>query len=346
MSLINQMLRDLDKRHGLSESETLPESVRAAAPLEPNRRPGGKGLPILGLAVGGMLFLGIAARVYWLSDESAVPQPRPVNAPEIKPAPLVAETPIEAPLDVPTAVAASPEPVARPVPPVAVQSTPGPATQPDAPRLRAATALTQPVSRTGKVEKQAVADDPDERIALKYRQALSQLNKGQVREAMESLYAIVRERPEHLTAWQVLVRLLLEQSRPDEAIRVLSEANSQSGSLTIVMQLARLQAEYGTDAQALLTLQAAHKAGQNNPDYHGFLANLLQRQKQPADAAGEYRRALALRPTEGRWWIGLGLCLEAQGQAQEAKAAWRRGLQLNTLPADLRQFAESKLSEG
>jgi MSHA biogenesis protein MshN len=222
-----------------------------------------------------------------------------------------------------------------------------PNARPDAPRLRTSMALSQPGRPAARVEKLPATDDPTAQIERRYRDALNMMNKGKVREAMEALYAITRERPEHAAAWQVLVRLLLEQGRPDEAMRVLQEvAHSRPDSLPAALQLARLHAEFGTDAQALQTLLAAQKAGADNADYHGLLANLLQRQKRSAEAAGSYRRALTLRPTEGRWWIGLGLCLEESGQKEEAKAAWRQGLQSGNLPADLRQFAESKLSGG
>jgi len=54
-------------------------------------------------------------------------------------------------------------------------------------------------------------------------------------------------------------------------------------------------------------------------------------------------RATRLAPNEGRWWLGLGLALEADGRSGEAKDALKRGLATGTLSPELVAVAEQHL---
>jgi MSHA biogenesis protein MshN len=329
MSLINQMLRDLDKRHGLAGSEALPDHVRPASRgtvPAPSRRHWG----LAGLGVAG----GLAGFALWrLLAPVAPPPSTPAQPPAVLPA------------------TAHPAPVvesASPEVPVLSAPLPRPSLKLSglgslsAPSARVAPAAAEPA----RVEKQVLIDDAGARAERQYREALAAMNKGRVREAMEMLYVVVREQPGHTPSWQVLVRLLIEHNRPDEAIRVLREATATHPSWPLMLQRARLETEYANDAQALQTLQAARALGEGHAEYHGLLANLLQRQKRHAEAAAAYRQALTLNPGEGRWWVGLGLCLEETGQDSEAASAWRQARQAGNLPAELRQFVEARLSGG
>lgn len=365
MSLINQMLRDLDKRHALGNAqEPLPENVKPApGHPTPDRAPSAFWL------LGGVALIAAVGGGYWYlrpapmqnTPSSLVPPaaaPKPPASPAVVVAPMAA--PAAAPAAAPTATegpkpSTKPEQAHPPERPPALAETPpaAPARKGMSLRLDSLTNLGTPAPRPraetsagpGSVEKKALPPDAPARLEQQYQEALGRLNRGQVREAMDSLRLLLQTAPAHADARQVLVRLLLEQGKPNEAIALLQDlARPGPGSLAISMQLARLQVEYTSDDAALQTLRAASASGAGDPEYHAFFATLLQRRQRYAEAAAEYRKALAVKPREGQWWAGLGMALDAGGSPQEAQSAWRNALSSGNLSTDLRDFIHAKLA--
>lgn len=108
-------------------------------------------------------------------------------------------------------------------------------------------------------------------------------------------------------------------------------------------RLARLYAEAGRwdDAWRVLELSASH-AGKD-AEYQGFAGTVLRQLKRATEAAAHYRRAIALQPDEGRWWVGLGLALDDAGQKKEAKQAFAAARDREqTLPPPLLKLAEKR----
>jgi MSHA biogenesis protein MshN len=81
----------------------------------------------------------------------------------------------------------------------------------------------------------------------------------------------------------------------------------------------------------------------SNPEYHAFLAGVLQREQRHAEAAQHYRDALQLTPQNGMWWMGLGISLQADQHPAEAREAYRRARAANGLSAELQAFVDRKL---
>ena len=70
---------------------------------------------------------------------------------------------------------------------------------------------------------------------------------------------------------------------------------------------------------------------------------MLQRLGRHDDAAGQYRKAAQLAPADGRWWLGLGWCLDAQGNAAESREAFQRARQAGNLSPELLALIDQKL---
>ncbi|HNI50187.1 MAG TPA: tetratricopeptide repeat protein [Azospira sp.] len=87
-------------------------------------------------------------------------------------------------------------------------------------------------------------------------------------------------------------------------------------------RLARLHAEARNWEAAWRVLERSQPYALKDAEYQGFVGTVLRQQKRPGEAAAAYRRAIALQPQEGRWWVGLGLSLEDAGLRQEAKQAY------------------------
>ena len=194
------------------------------------------------------------------------------------------------------------------------------------------------------IERAEAAGSPRERAEADYRKAIVALNQGRSDEAVDGLRKALRDDAMHVGARQLLVRLLLEAKRNDDAAQVLQDGlQGQPAQLGWAMTLARLQVDRGDLAGAWQTLDFSLPAAGHSADYQGFAAHVLQRLGRPREAVVHYLNAARLAPGDGRWWLGLGLALEAEGQTGEAREAFLRAKQSGNLSSALSALVEQKL---
>lgn len=284
MSLINQMLRDLDEREASSlERGGLSPQLRAL--------PREKHFPwaaVLPLIVG----TAIAAGGIWWAHEASLPVPQN-PPPPAAPAPAVLSMPtliVPMPTE-PVEAVASPAPnVAAPAPlataleapaPQPVEVQPAPVAKP-APVVAAA-----PVQ----IDKKPLAQ-PVETADGEYRKALAAYRQGKPAEASDGLQTALRLDPRHVAARQALLSVLLEQRRLPEAQATATEGlallPAQPGWAMI---LARLQVEQGQLADAERTMAAYEAYGEHSADYLAFHGLLLEKLQRPQEARIVFQKA-------------------------------------------------------
>ena len=230
-------------------------------------------------------------------------------------------------------------PVARPAPP---SPTVAALTPPAA--LAATSAGTAKPAPTSAIEKMEASGALNENAESAYRQAIAVLNQGRLAEARDGLNKALRADVMHVAARQLLFKVLVEAGQTDEAIELLRIGlQGQPGQLGWAMNLARLQLERRDLAGAWQTLDHSLPAAARNADYQGFTAHVLQRLGRNKEAVDCFHAAARLAPGEGRWWLGLGLSLEADGRAAEAREAFARARSSGTLNAELAALVEQKL---
>lgn len=196
------------------------------------------------------------------------------------------------------------------------------------------------------LNKQVKELTPQQRAENEYRKATSMMPQGSTAETIAVLEQALQLDPLHASARQTLVGLLLERKRQDEAVRKLQEGLSlDPGQAGMAMILARLQVEKGELQPAVETLQRSLPYTQDRADYQAFLAALLQRQTRHKEAIEHYLIALRKTPQNGVWWMGLGISLQAENRSGEAQEAFGRAKATNTLSPELQAFVEQKLSQ-
>lgn len=92
--------------------------------------------------------------------------------------------------------------------------------------------------------------------------------------------------------------------------------------LAAAMRLARLHVAAGQWDVAWRVLERSAPHAAKDAEYQGFAGTVLRQLQRAPEAAEAYRRAIALQPDEGRWWVGLGLALEDARRHKEAKQAF------------------------
>lgn len=356
MSLINQMLQDLEQRK--ADPGATAAQVRAVSrPAKSSFAPWGWLLF--------MLLAAVAGGAYWIFGMPAgkSSQPAPLLAKEHVPeiaAPEPTHQPDYAPSVLQLASELSPPPAAPASEPKVEKATSAVASPP-APQLVPAPVAEnppQPVAAevkkpAGRVEspqpagvnKEIRQPNPPQRAENAYLQAYASLQQGRMGEAEESLRQALQLDPRHAAARQALAALLLESRRLDRAEQLLQQGlELQPGNAGYAMTLARIQVERGDVPAALATLQRNPPAGEN-AEYHGFLAALLQRSERHKEAVEHYLAALRSNPSSGPWLLGLGISLQADGQSAKAAEIFRRARHSGSLSPELQAFAEQRLKQ-
>ena len=367
MSVINQMLVDLERRRASGEErDRIPDHVRAL-PDEAHAAHG-PALRVAGAVV--TLLLVVAGAWWWLVGRSPAVSapapatvavvPAPASAPESRDTELIARR-----LTLDLAYVPVPEPVTAPAagrdaapgldttsiikprtaavaPPVEV-----PAEKPRAAPLPVVKKTTEPAAAAPapvEIDKQMRKPTPRQRAEIEYAKGAAARQKGQADEARTAFEAALQIDPTYHGARQALVGTLLEARQPADAVRVLQEglqlAPAQQG---FAMTLARLQLDNGELDTAAQTLVRSLDYPDVSPDYIAFYASLLQRQQKHAEAVTQFQRALGRRRNVGVWLLGLGVSLEALGRGAEAQEAYRLAKTSGNLSADLQTFADQKL---
>lgn len=362
MSLLNQMLQDLDRRDAPAALRGRLASQVRALPGEftPSRRRD------LLLILGGLL---IGSILVWLSVDFPVfrgraPAPSQTPPPPIAPAPASVGMPVP---DVPAGMAPQaavlpsmdslkidpdlsagaaslPPPQPKPSrlsPAVAEPSSPPPLTPRGA---RSHDGTGSPLAAQSQIDKTSRGVPVSEAAEGEYRKALDLLRRGSLAEGADGLRRTLQLEGRHSQARQALLSVLVEQRQWREALAVanagliLDPTHSEWAMLA-----ARLLVEQGDLSRAADLLGTHVAQGEKNADYLAFYGLLLHKLQRPKESVQRYQAAVALRPAEGRWWYGLGLALEADHRETEAREAYRRAREVGALTPDMAALVEQKL---
>jgi MSHA biogenesis protein MshN len=362
MSLINQVLRDLDKRH--ANASPMPAAVKApAAAVDSAGR-----WRVAIVASAALLAVGATAgAVAWTLGARPVPaaSPMQVTAPVAPaPAPVPAPTPVvvvaspvaapaasavpavtAAPAATPTAAAPVPQDTwpARTLvsaPPAMVAPAAAPVAEAPAPATRASAPAGE-----SRIEKRAPARTAQERAEADYQRGVAAHQQGQWTDAAAAYAAALREAPRFASARQALAGLLVGQGRADDATALLVDGVALSPQHAgLALMLARLHVERGALPQAADVLQAAAIASPT-PEDRAFHAAVLQRLNRHAEAAELFAAAVRVTPTNGVWWMGLGISLAADGRNDTAREAFNRARSSGSLSPELASYVEQRLRQ-
>lgn len=378
MSLINQMLQDLEKRQpGVLTSTPPPAWVAVPVTSRRTLSVWWAAVPVFVIAIGIYAWLvGVPSSRVAAPKQEATPiriiqpavAPVPIDPPAESAvaqvtspvAPVAIAVPVETSLPVkapppvpsnqPTVVASVPAPepamlVADPAPVSAPENKPKPKPQarPDKPLPTTASSGESQVSAVPTVTKEMKEITPQQQAENAYRKAVLSAQQGRTKESMESLHSALQLDARHAAARQMLVGLLLEVRRYGDAERLLQEGlaiNPEQPNL--VMILARLQVERGDIRGGLANLERALPYATDNADYQAFLAALLQREGRHRQAIEHYLLALRHAPQTGVWLMGLGISLQAENRLAEAREAFARARASSSLSPELLAFVEQR----
>jgi len=328
MSVINQMLKDLDARAGKEGGGDVLAAVRpvTVAAVGRWRR------PVLILLMG--VLAAMAAVALWLARTPARPVTVAAAPLSATPAPKVKTIVLPPPPAVIPVAAEAPAPVLIEAP------------APEAPKPAVSVAPAPPAPRA--VPPTSAPTAPN-RIDSPYRRALALLTEGRRDDAVAALEQLLRTDAKNGAARETLVGLLIEGGHAEQAMLQLQAglaADPRQGAMA--MLLARMQIERGGDGidtllRSLPFVDTGEADAQAAASYHAFLAGALQRRQRHREAVEQYQAALKTAPSNGVWLMGLGISLRAEGRAADSVEAFTRARAGGTLSAELDAFVEQQL---
>lgn len=337
MSLINQMLRDLEQRRHDTPKPT-PMLEPKSAPKDKSRyKSGGLWLTTLALTL---------AAVYVRQQNQSI-QPAPVS---LAATATVTEKPL--PHTAPLQVDAQPQP---PEPaPLPKETSDGPAAnaepitistaKPETPKPKPAPRKAPPPKAAAvKVDKPARTLTPAQQADALYQSALASSSMLMTK---ENLYEALQFNPNHLPARTLLLQTLLKSRTTapleighfvDDSLRLFP------GNLLFVKTRAHLYAQQKNYPAALSTLAQIDADTVDDPVYLSLLAASHQQLQHFPQAARVYQRLCQIQPEKAEHWLGLGVSRDKLNQAQAAAQAYRQALDKNTLNAEVVSYIKQRL---
>lgn len=204
--------------------------------------------------------------------------------------------------------------------------------------------VVEPPVDTSVVKKNPVPLRSDQKAELAYQSGHSALRAQQYRQAEKSLRAALALEPGHIRARELLTGLYIKQGRWVEASEILRHGvlvSPEHNPFRKLYARALMQMQQHSAAVDVLTTRAP--AVNEDPGHYAILAALYQRQNKHASAAKTYSEILKVRPKMGIWWVGMGISLEAMGEHGQAAQAYQLARQSGSLHGDVARYTDNRL---
>lgn len=145
--------------------------------------------------------------------------------------------------------------------------------------------------------------------------------------------------------WQEFVRMCVQAKDLPRAMDVaLRGCEKFPNDVALRVYRARLIVESGDYSAALVTLQSGQTPKvEASSDYYALLASVLQQLGKFDDAGQQYAVLTAVHPQRGDWWIGRAICADQLGASQQAADYYQQAMTCQQLSPQLKQFAVEQL---
>ncbi|AMK78853.1 MULTISPECIES: tetratricopeptide repeat protein [Methylomonas] len=335
MSLINQMLRDLEQRNNPNAASTPKLELRPAPHTKHRRR-----WPWL-IAFA----LTLPVHYLWRQTHSNQAEQPAVAVPRLalpaKPTQTLPATPVE-PQQQPTEAPIANATIAQPALPNTEQVIPiVKAIEPEVPlSLPSAAAIPPAITPAAKPVK---AQTPAEQADALYRRAKAGNSSAAI---LAHLRNALQLNPSHLGARTLFLQTLLKAHAGSEEIADFVQASLQlfPDNLLFVKTRAHLYVQEKNFAEAINTLEQISADSVDDTAYLSLLAAGYQQQQRFPQAERIYQRLTQFQPDKAENWLGLAICQDKLNETQAAAQAYQQALDKNTLNADVVNYIKQRLS--
>jgi len=182
----------------------------------------------------------------------------------------------------------------------------------------------------------------DELVAKKVAKAELALNREQIGKAEQLFEDVLIIQPSNDTVRQKLAALWFGRKAYQQAGNLLSQGiaiDTKNSDLRVMKaKIELIQSKYQA---AYRTLKPLDKLQQQ--DYQVLLANTAQQANQVNGAVNAYNELINMQPDSARWSLGLAIVYDKNSQFQLATAQYKLALNKNDLSASSATFAQQRI---
>lgn len=185
----------------------------------------------------------------------------------------------------------------------------------------------------------------EQQAQIAFQDAVKLLGRGDEPAAQHELEKALSIEPVHMRARETLSALLLNTGRVSEAAQTLSEGLRLRPTSTPLAKLyARVLVDQGDNDAAVAVLERARPLVATDPDYYALMGVLYRGVGKHAQASQVYQQILQARPGVAVWWMGLALSEDAMGSSAKALEAYQRAHRAGGLKAEVLQYVQSRIT--
>lgn len=346
MSLLNQVLQDLEKRN--VETPLKQKSAKRIKKASSQHK-----LPLYLTLL--LLLAGIiAAAFYFFNDKgssekviqeftpvvSSTSQPKQnIIEPKVDPVTVIVSEQAAIKIDAQPLVthkvnkAAVNQPIAPPVPDKKIQQKPV-----KTPPKKIAKAKNKPY----KLKRLPKKLTPNQQANKYFLLAKKQTNNGEQQEKLEQTLQL---NPKHIEARLLLANSLLNRGMLNETIAVLDQGLKLSPqNLQFINFRSQLLLQNKQPQAALKTLQQINSAYIQDEMYLSLLAAAYQQNKDHQNSLQIYQKLLSINPQKAEYWLGLAIAQEKLGNTTQALTAYQYALNKKTLKITIVNYINQRVS--
>lgn len=181
-----------------------------------------------------------------------------------------------------------------------------------------------------------------ELVAQKLVRAEKSVNMNEVAKAEQLFEEVLIIEPAHKQARKNLAALWFGRKHYQQALNLLSQGiaiDKQDGELRLLK--ARIHLQQGQHEAAYNTLKSLSDF--EHEEYQVMLANIAQQIEQYPSAIIAYRVLITMQPYSGRWHLGLAIVYDKNSQFALARNEYAQALTKADLSISSAKFAEQRL---
>lgn len=187
---------------------------------------------------------------------------------------------------------------------------------------------------------------PAEQAQASIQRGFEAMQRRDYREAVDEFMAGLSVLPQDDNARMALYRVLRRQGRVAEAEGVLEAGLADAKQPhRFASVLARNYAARGQVESAITLLALAPPPIAESPDYYALWGALLQQQGDYAAAVPVYEELVAYSPRNAAWQAGLGVALQQVDDIETAVEAYRNALDVGGLQPAVEEYVREQLAE-
>jgi len=177
-----------------------------------------------------------------------------------------------------------------------------------------------------------------------YQSARREVDTSRLGAAQQLLSKAIQIHPPYHKARVLLFSLLLQQNKLDLMRQQLTQSLEQWPEVHEYRQLrARLLITTGKQPEALSVLQQNIPAVKDAEDYHALLAYVAQQLNSDQLAAKHYQLLLQQHPGRADWWLGMAVSEERLGNKAVALQAYQQSIGRPGLSQSVREYARQRI---